>query len=119
MLSRSCCLCQVLPCIMEVILLKRFRTILLFLQYSAILLCVVQRSLLLTQKGLCLANYRGSCTTLNQRLGVKGLTKPVGKPVAEAAAFHSISSWRAKCSNILRKSDKIKVFIKLTFEAMV
>ena len=49
--------------------------------------------LFLTQKGLCLTNYRASCTALNQRLQVRALTKPVGKPVAEAAAFHSISSW--------------------------
>lgn len=56
------------------------------------LLYVVQCSLFLTQKGLCLANYRGSCTALNQRLGVSALTKPVGKPVAKAAAVHCSSN---------------------------
>lgn len=47
--------------------------ILQFLEHS-ILLHVVQCSLVLPQEILCLANYRGSCTALIQRLEVSDQT---------------------------------------------
>lgn len=92
--------------------LEQSKSFLFFIILCSFTVCC---SLFLTQKGLCLTNYRGSCTALNQRLGVTALTKPVGKPVAEAAAFHSIFQLEWKCSNILRTCAKIKVFIKITF----
>lgn len=91
--------------------------VLLFLHLSPLLLYLIQHSLFRTQKILCLANYRGSCTALNQRLGVTALTKPVGKPVAEAAAFHSISSWTEYTTTSSGQALKVKVFIKLTLQA--